>query len=110
MLSAEIPVNSIIIIFLSSAASLTNWGLGKMADIFNTLRPRQNGHHFADDIFKCIFLNENVWITIKVLLKYIPTLFSLICAWKNGWVNNREASDLRRYRAHHDVIVMLFSG
>ena len=28
----------------------------------NTLRPRQNGRHFADDIFKCIFLNENVWI------------------------------------------------
>ena len=25
-----------------------------------TLRPRQNGRHFADDIFKCIFLNENV--------------------------------------------------
>ena len=27
---------------------------------FNTLRPRQNGRHFADDIFKLIFLNENV--------------------------------------------------
>ena len=26
----------------------------------NTLRPRQNGRHFADDIFKCIFFNENV--------------------------------------------------
>ena len=29
---------------------------------FNTSRPRQNGRHFADDTFKCIFLNENVWI------------------------------------------------
>ena len=28
------------------------------------------------------------------------------CAWINGWVNNREAGDLRRYRAHYDVIVM----
>ena len=27
---------------------------------FNSLRPRQNGRHFANDIFKCIFLNENV--------------------------------------------------
>ena len=27
---------------------------------------RQNGHQFADDIFKCIFLNENVWIVIKI--------------------------------------------
>ena len=33
-------------------------------------------------------------------------MFSLICAWINGWVNNREAGDLRRYRAHYDVIVM----
>ena len=33
-------------------------------------------------------------------------MFSLICAWINGWVNNREAGDLRRHRAHYDVIVM----
>ena len=33
-------------------------------------------------------------------------MFSLICVWINGWVNNREAGDLRRYRAHYDVIVM----
>ena len=34
-------------------------------------------------------------------------MFSLICVWINGWVNNREAGDLRRYRAHYDVIVMV---
>ena len=34
-------------------------------------------------------------------------MFSLICVWINGWVNNREAGDLRRYRAHSDVTVML---
>ena len=33
-------------------------------------------------------------------------MFSFICAWINDWVNNREAGDLRRHRAHHDVIVM----
>ena len=33
-------------------------------------------------------------------------LFSVICVWINGWVNNREASDLRRYRAHYDVTPM----
>ena len=33
-------------------------------------------------------------------------MFSLICAWINGWVNNREAGDLRRYHAHYGVIVM----
>ena len=34
-------------------------------------------------------------------------MFTLICAQINGWVNNREAGDVRRYRAHYDVIVML---
>ena len=41
-------------------------------NILNTLRPRQNGRHFADDIFNCIFLNENVWIPIKISLKFVP--------------------------------------
>ena len=33
-------------------------------------------------------------------------MFSLICVWINGWVNNHEAGDLRRYRAHYDVTAM----
>ena len=33
-------------------------------------------------------------------------MFTLICARINGWVNNREAGDLRRHRCHYDVIVM----
>ena len=39
---------------------------------FNTLRPRQNGRHFADDTFKRIFLNENVEISIQISLKFVP--------------------------------------
>ena len=38
----------------------------------NTLRPRQNGRHFTDAIFKCNFVNENVWIPIKISLKFVP--------------------------------------
>ena len=38
----------------------------------NTLRPRQIGRDFTDDIFKHIFLNENVLISIKIALKFIP--------------------------------------
>ena len=34
-------------------------------------------------------------------------IFYLICAWINAWVNNCAAADLRRHRAHYDVIVML---
>ena len=37
-----------------------------------TLRPRYYGHHFADDTFKCIFLNENISIPIKISLKFVP--------------------------------------
>ena len=33
-------------------------------------------------------------------------MYSLICVWINGWVNNGEAGDLRRYRARYDVTVM----
>ena len=38
----------------------------------NTLRPRQNGCHFADDVFKCIFLNEDIRIALKISLKFVP--------------------------------------
>ena len=38
----------------------------------NTLRQKQNDHHIPDDIFKHIFLNENVWISIKISLKFVP--------------------------------------
>ena len=75
---------------------LTHWNLNKMADILqaiiltqskykwcehevfieehalNTLRPRQYGRRFADDVFKCIFSNENIWISLKILLKFVP--------------------------------------
>ena len=33
-------------------------------------------------------------------------MFSLKCAWTNGWANNRDAGDLRHHRAHYDVILM----
>ena len=39
---------------------------------FNSLRLRQNRCHFADDIFKCNLFNENVWIPIKISLKFVP--------------------------------------
>ena len=45
---------------------------GSVMTSINTLRPGQNGRHSADDIFKCIFLNENAWIPIKISLKFVP--------------------------------------
>ena len=37
----------------------------------NTLRSRQYGRHFADDIFKWIILNENVYMSIKIPLNFV---------------------------------------
>ena len=45
---------------------------------FNTLRLRQNSHHFPEDIFMCIFLNENLSILNKTSLKFVPKV----------WLNN----------------------
>ena len=71
---------------------------------FKTLRPRQNGRHFQDDILNCIFLNGNVWISIKIPLKAprslinnIPLsetmMFSLrmnICVTRPQWVKKTD--------------------
>ena len=37
-----------------------------------TLKSRQNGRHFPDDIVKCIFLNENTRISIDISLEFVP--------------------------------------
>ena len=34
--------------------------------------PGQNGRYFADDIFRCIFMNEKFYILIKILLNFVP--------------------------------------
>ena len=61
----------------------------QMETCINTLRPRQNGRHFADDTFKRIFVNENVRISVKFSLKFvhkgpinnIPVLVQIM-AWR----------------------------
>ena len=54
----------------------------------NSSSPGQNGHQFADDIFKCIFMNKDVWILINIALKFVPegqinniTILIQILAW-----------------------------
>ena len=46
------------------------WHITRL-ELVNTLRLRQNSHHLAD-VFKCIFLNENVWILLNISLKFVP--------------------------------------
>ena len=66
--------------------------------LINTLRPRRNGQHFADNIFKRIFFNENVIIYIKISLKFlqkgpinnIPALVQIM-AWR--WWGDKPLSE-----------------
>ena len=51
---------------LYPVTSITPWAFAL------THLPWQNGHHFTDDIMKCISLNEIVWMSIKISLKFVP--------------------------------------
>ena len=33
---------------------------------------KKDGHHFVDDIFRCIFVNEKIFILLKISLKFVP--------------------------------------
>ena len=69
----------------------SRWIDGVTYCFFNTLRPRWNEQHFAEDIFKSIFFYENVWIPIKISLKFvskgpinnIPALVQIM-AWRHS--------------------------
>ena len=77
-----------------------------MATPFNTLRPRQNGCHFPDDIFKCIFWNKNAYILVEISLKLvhqgtinnIPALVQIM-AWRRpgDWVTQIGVVDKRAF-------------
>ena len=58
----------------------------------NTLRPRQNGRHFPDDIFRCIF-NENVRISINISLKFVPKgPITILQHWFRQWLGVGQAT------------------
>ena len=55
------------------------------------------------------FVKGNLWSPVNSPHKRLwrgAVMFSLICAWTNEWANHKDAGDLRRHRAHHDVTVM----
>ena len=68
-LSHELVLHIVKIIYVDF---YDGWKLFVLDFIINTLRPRQNGRHFADDIFKRIFLNGNIWISIDISLRFVP--------------------------------------
>ena len=68
--SAPINFHSVVLIACIPFQRRVTWNMHHVG--VDTLRPRQNGRHFTDDIFKCILSNENVWIPIKISLKLVP--------------------------------------
>ena len=106
----------------------------------NTLKPRKNGCHFADDSFKCVFLNENVWISIEISLKFIPkgpinnipallqimawrrlgvkplsepmmvSLLTHICVTRPQWVNRRESGSTTLHNVKNLMIPLSFNA
>ena len=69
----------------------------KPSNTVEILKPRQNGSHFADDSFKCIFLNDNFQVSNKVWLQCVleglidckSTLFQIM-TW--CWTGNKPLS------------------
>ena len=67
--------------------------------------PWWNGNIFRITGHLCGELTGHRWIP-RTKASDAEFLFSLICAWMNGWVSTRESGDLRRHRRHYDVKVM----
>ena len=58
----------------------------------NTFRPRKNDRLFPDGIYKCIFLNENVWISIKISLKFVKGPINNIPSLVRKWLGIGQAT------------------
>ena len=104
------------------SSNLKNNGQFIMHIYYNGWRRKGHGkskHH--DDVIKWKHFSRNwpfVWGIHRS--RWIPHtkasdaelwcfLWSLICVWIHGWVNNREAGDLRRHRCYYNVNVMIIS-
>ena len=80
----------------------------------NTLRPEQNGCHFADDIFKCISLKENFGTWIKISLECVAyctigNKSTLVTGSGNGLVLKLEpmtAQSTDMYMHYHSPLLL----
>ena len=96
--------------------NLTNRGVCECMIFINIMLTQGSLSHTHDDVIKL----KNFRVTGHLCGEFTGApvnsphkgqwrgtlMFSLIYAWLNGWVNNRETGDLRRHRTHHDVTVM----
>ena len=76
-----------------------------------SIRPISFGWSSSAPIYYPRKVNRMNKMTLVTLCEGNPPVtrnfdVSLVCAWTNGWANNRDAGGLRRHRAHYDVTVM----
>ena len=110
----------IIVIFVLSATFKWSRNYTRLIIMIMRSGSRYHATHHPtsahDDVIKWNHF-PRYWLFVRGIhrVRWIPRtkghwrgalMFSLICAWINDWVNNREAGDLRRHRGHNDVNVM----
>ena len=87
-----------------------SWDIRALHSTQNIIRQHMmtssNGNIFRDTGHLCGEFTDHQWIPAHKGQWRGILIFSLICAWINGWVNNGEAGDLRRHMAHYDTTVM----
>ena len=97
-----------------------NWPFKVLRAKFVTLCHWKTGacnQCYHDDVIKWIYF-PRYWPFVRGIHRSLVNsphkgqwrgalMFSLLCAWINGWVNNRDAGDLRRHCTHHNVIEMM---
>ena len=66
-------------VWCCQATRLTStWLCLHVFPVVNSLGPKRNRQHFADNIFNYIFFNENEWISLRISLQFVPKV----------WINN----------------------
>ena len=65
-----------------------------------------NGNIFRVTGPLCGEFTGHRWIPLTKASDTELLILSIICAWTDGWVYNRDADDLRRHRTHYDVNVI----
>ena len=81
------------------------------------LRPRQDGRHFAGDIFTCNFSSTGIWISIKIALRFVlkrpignSSALIQVMAWPNrrqaiNWTNDNPV--FYAFMRHSDVLAVM---
>ena len=83
---------------MSNEIQVNYWPRGGHG-VLKRISPGQNGRHFADDLFRCIFANEKFCISIRILFKFVPKGFN----WQLGSIGSVHPVHRRIYAALEEL-------